>query len=80
MSTTLIHKIEERMDDIIQIRVNIEQSLKNKELSLQSVNRYEKQRIVLFAQSLQAATQSTLNTLEVLKDISNQLKLVKQVP
>lgn len=78
ISSELAKKIRERADRIVQIRVNIEKSLKDKEASLKSVSEYEAHRASVFAQSLHMATQSTLNTLGILKDISNKMKVVKQ--
>lgn len=61
------------------MRVNIEQSMKNKEASLKELTTYEEKRVAVFAQSLHMATQKTLNTLGILKDISSKMKVVKQV-
>eukprot|EP01039_Chlorochromonas_danica_P002815 gene2814-3069_t len=78
ISTDLAIKIRDRAERVVQIRVNIEASLKNKEASLKEINVYETQRAAVFAQSLQVATQATLTSLGMLKDISNKLRVVKQ--
>lgn len=80
ISTDLATKIRDRAERVVQIRVNIEASLKDKEASLKEINAYETQRAAVFAQSLQVATQATLTSLGMLKDISNKLRVVKQVP
>lgn len=70
--------IHHRIDDILQMRRNIENTLKEKEVALRSVKFYEENRSFVFSQSLHLATQGTLNTLSLLKDIGTKLKSMKQ--
>eukprot|EP01031_Cornospumella_fuschlensis_P042361 gene42361-51739_t len=77
-SNELAGRMKDRMDRIVQIRVRIEASLKNKEECVKEVEKYEETRSKVFATSLQQATQNTLQSLGQLKDISSRLRLVKQ--
>ncbi|RYG97943.1 hypothetical protein EON65_52095, partial [archaeon] len=78
VSNELAGKMKDRMDRIVQIRVRIEASLKNKEDCVKDMEKYEETRSKVFATSLQQATQNTLQSLGQLKDISSRLRLVKQ--
>lgn len=70
--------IRKRIDSIFTMRRNIELSLKEKEQAVSSVKFYEENRSFVFSQSLHLATQGTLNTLSLLKDIGTKLKSMKQ--
>jgi hypothetical protein len=78
-SPELIHRICYRIDVIANMRKNIELSLHDREEKYKSVKFYEENRSFVFAQSLHLATQGTLNTLAVLKELGNKLKLFKMV-
>ncbi len=78
-SKELADKIRDRIDHIITMRLNIETSLREKENTFKTIRFYEENRAFVYAQSLHLATQGTLNTLSVLKELINKLKLLQQV-
>jgi hypothetical protein len=78
-SPEVLERINQRVEKIVQMRCNIEAALKNKEEVFKAVKFYEENRSFVFAQSLHLATQGTLNTLAVLKELGNKLKLFKMV-
>ena len=61
------------------MKENIEASLIEKEKVVKEIRNYEEKRSILFSQSLHIATQTTLNTLSILKDALNKSKKMKQV-
>jgi hypothetical protein len=69
--------IKQRVDLILSIRRNIETTLKEKETAVRSVKFYEENRSFVFSQSLHLATQGTLNTLSLLKELASKLKNLK---
>lgn len=70
--------IRHRIEDIFTMRKNIEFAMKEKEQAVRAVKFYEENRSFVFSQSLHLATQGTLNTLSLLKDIGTKLKSMKQ--
>ena len=78
-SPEVCERIKQRVDRIMEMRTNIEAAMKNKEEAFKAVKFYEENRSFVFAQSLHLATQGTLNTLAVLKELGNKLKLFKMV-
>ena len=78
-SEELQQKLLQRIEEIILRRLHIESIYKDKEHVFKSIKFYEENRSFVFAQSLHLATQGILNTLSVLKELINKLKLMKQV-
>lgn len=78
-SSELNEAIQQRIEHILSTRRNIESTLKEKEQSVRSARFYEENRSFVFSQSLHLATQGTLNTLSLLKDIGTKLKSLKLV-
>lgn len=79
ISPELEKKIHDRIEEIIKQRQHIETIFKEKDDIYRSIKFYEENRSFVFAQSLHLATQGILNTLSVLKELINKLKLLKQV-
>lgn len=78
-STVVQEKIRQRIEQLQIMRSNIEAALRNKEAAFRAVKFYEENRSFVFAQSLHLATQGTLNTLSILKELMGKLKLFKLV-
>ena len=75
----ILEQIRQRIDKLVVFRKNLEFILREKEESLKSVQFYEENRAFVFDQSLNLATQGTVATFAVLKDLFFKLKRLYQV-
>eukprot|EP01038_Epipyxis_sp_PR26KG_P014652 gene14652-19685_t len=78
VSPEIIEQIKSRSDRIMKIRICIESAIREKEEIVKKVEIYEDKRTIVFSQSLHLATQGTLNTLSILKDLLTKLRKIKQ--
>jgi len=78
-SKEVLDQIALRVEKVNISRKNIELAISEKQNSLQSIMFYEENRAFVFDQSLSLATQGTIATLAVLKDLFFKLKRLHEV-
>ena len=78
-SKDVLDQIALRVEKVNISRKNIELAISEKQNSLQSIMFYEENRAFVFDQSLSLATQGTVATLAVLKDLFFKLKRLHEV-
>lgn len=71
--------MNQRIEKVSYCRKNMEVTIREKEESLRSIQFYEENRAFVFDQSLGLATQGTVATMTVLKDLFFKLKRLHQV-
>lgn len=75
----IIQQIQFRIEKLTINRKHIEVIIREKEESLRSIQFYEENRAYVYEQSLNLATQGTVGTLTVLKELFIKLKRLYQV-
>ena len=78
-SEAVLEQVALRVQRLSTQRKHVEQAIREKEESLRTVAFYEENRAFVFEQSLGLATQGTIGTLTVLKDLFFKLKRLYQV-
>lgn len=78
-SEEILEQINHRIEKVSNSRKNIEHAIREKEESLRSIQFYEENRAFVFDQSLGLATQGTVATMTVLKELFFKLKRLHQV-
>lgn len=75
----ILEQVLRRIEKLAVFKKNLEVTIHEKEESLRSIQFYEENRAYAFDQSLNLATQGTLATFAVLKDLFFKLKRLYQV-
>jgi hypothetical protein len=78
-SPEILEQVQRRIEKLTLNRKNLEITIHEKEEALRSIQFYEENRAFVFDQSLMLATQGTVATFGVLKDLFFKLKRLYQV-